>query len=131
MLTCVASVGRTKPKPTVLTENLIAYEKLIALFPAVERKGATMSYTSINGNMFSFLSADGVLAIRLGEDERNAFIKKPKSKLMDAHGTVMKEYVAVPGKLLKDTKELKKWFALSVEYANKLKPKATTKNKVN
>ncbi len=118
-----------KPKSTVPPENLAAYEKLVALFPAVERKGATLPYTSHNGNMFSFLSADGVLAIRLAEKERNDFIKKHKSKLMEAHGTVMKEYVAVPRKLLKETKELKKWFALSVEYVNTLKPKATTKSK--
>jgi TfoX/Sxy family transcriptional regulator of competence genes len=118
-----------KPKPELPVAEIALYDKLVALFPTVERKGATLPYTSHNGNMFSFMSADGTLAIRLGEDERNAFIKKHKSKLMEAHGTIMKEYVAVPGKLLKDTKELKKWFALSVEYAGTLKPKATKRKK--
>jgi len=33
-----------------------------------------------------------------------------------ADGTVMKEYVAVPGSLLKKTMELQKYFALSFDY---------------
>jgi len=39
----------------------------------------------------------------------------------------MEEYVAVPDSLLKHTKELQKYLALSYEYAKTLKPKPTKK----
>ena len=38
------------------------YEHLVATQPAVERKGATMPYTSVNGHMFSFLTKEGSVA---------------------------------------------------------------------
>ena len=41
----------------------------------------------------------------------------------------MKEYVAVPEKLLTKTKELKKYLELSYSYAKTLKPKSTKKTK--
>ena len=47
----------------------------------------------------------------------------------EAYGAVMKEYVTVPDALLKNTRELKKYFDMSVDYVKTLKPKATTKNK--
>jgi TfoX/Sxy family transcriptional regulator of competence genes len=39
----------------------------------------------------------------------------------------MKEYVTVPDSLLRDTKTLQKYFQLSYEYINSLKPKRTKK----
>lgn len=36
-------------------EKIALYEKLLATIPGIERKGATMPYTSLNGNMFSFI----------------------------------------------------------------------------
>lgn len=103
-----------------------AFDKLVATNPKIERKGAANPYTAINGNMFTLLH-DGVLAIRLHEVEREKFLKKYKTRLYEAYGTVMKEYVTVPSSLLIDTKELKKYFDLSYEYALTLKPKATKK----
>jgi hypothetical protein len=116
-----------KEKSSIPAEMLALYDQLIAAHSGLERKGAAMPYTSMNGNMFSFFSADGVLALRLPEEERAAFHKKHKAHLMEAHGPVLKEYVAVPASLLKDIKTLKKYFALSVAYAKTLKPKATKK----
>ncbi len=49
----------------VPAEKLALYEKLVAANPNVERKGATMPYTSLNGHMFSFLTETGTVAIRL------------------------------------------------------------------
>ena len=95
----------------------------------MERKGAENPYTSLNGNMFSLLRPPGTLALRLPEDEREKFLKKYRTKLHEAYGVVMKEYVTVPDGLLKNTKELAKYFAASYEYAQTLKPKATTKKK--
>jgi len=41
----------------------------------------------------------------------------------------MPEYVAVPDKLLEETKTLKKYFDISYKYAQTLRPKPTTKKK--
>src|SRR5207245_4280851 len=91
-------------------DKLELYEELVATNPKVERKGATMPYTSLNGHMFSLLTRDGWLAIRLPSDVREAFLKKYKTKLCVQYGTVMKEYVEVPDALLRKTPELRKYF---------------------
>jgi TfoX/Sxy family transcriptional regulator of competence genes len=103
------------------------YDKLIATHPEIERKGAANPYTSLNGNMFTLLQDSRSLAIRLPEDKREEFLKKYKTTLFKAYGVVMKEYVAVPDELLKNTKELQKYLELSYEYVKTLKPKPTTK----
>jgi len=78
--------------------------------------------------MFTLLH-ESRLAIRLPEAERERFLKKYKTKLYEAYGTVMREYVAVPDSLLQNTKELAKYLDLSYEYAKTLKPKATKKKR--
>jgi TfoX/Sxy family transcriptional regulator of competence genes len=105
------------------------YEKLVATNPKVERKGAAFPYTSLNGHMFSILTKTGTLAIRLPAAEREAFLKKYKTKLSVQFGTVMKEYVEVPEALLKNTRELKKFFDLSYAYVGSLKPKPTKRKR--
>ena len=110
-------------------EKLDLYEKLVATNPLVERKGATMPYTSLNGHMFSFLTKTGTLALRLPTKERDAFLKKYKTKLCEQHGSVLEEYVEVPDTLLKRTKELKKFFDLSYAYVGSLQPKETKRKK--
>lgn len=110
-------------------ETLKRYEKLIATNPKVERRGATMPYTSVNGHMFSFLTKMGRVALRLPEIERNDFLKKYKATLCEQHGAVLKEYVEVPDSLLTKTKELKTFFEVSYAYAASLKPKPTRRGK--
>lgn len=46
---------------------------------------------------------------------------------MQAYGIVQKEYVAVPEKVLADTKEMKKYLKLSFEYVKTLKAKPSKK----
>ena len=75
--------------------------------------------------MFSFLTEAGTLALRLPTEEREAFLKKYKTKLCEQHGRVLKEYVEVPDLLLGKTRELKKYFDLSYAYVNSLRPKPT------
>jgi hypothetical protein len=115
----------SKPVAGIPADTLALYEKLVATNPRVERKGAAMPYTSLNGHMFSFLTTTGKLALRLPADERDAFLKKYKSRLCEQHGAVLKEYVEVPDALLKKTAELKKFFDLSYAYVGGLKPKPT------
>ena len=120
----------TKKKSRIPAEKIEFYEKLVATISEVERKGAGNPYTSINGNMFSLLlSPEGRMALRLPEAEREKFLKKHKTSLFEAYGTVMKEYVAVPDALLKKTTELRKYFAMSYDYAKTLKAKPTKKKR--
>lgn len=114
---------------TTRLEKLRLYEQLVATNPNVERKGDTVPYTSLNGHMFSYLSKEGKLALRLPAGEREAFLKKYKAKLCEAYGRVQPEYVEVPDSLLSSTRELKKFFDSSYEYVGSLKPKPTTKKK--
>ncbi len=117
-------------KPDIPEDKLALYEKLITTLPEVERKGAANPYTSLNGHMFSLLlGPSGRIALRLPEDEREQFLKKYKTTLYEAYGAVMKEYVAVPDILLKDTKALQKYLAVSYAYVKTLKPKASKKKK--
>lgn len=109
--------------------KLALYESLVATVPGIERKGASMPYTSLNGNMFSLLTREGTLALRLPEQERDEFLKKYKTKLVEQYGIVMKEYVAVPDDLLARTDELAKYFQISVDHVSGLKPKTTTRKK--
>jgi len=121
-----AQKKKTAPDANI-AGRVALYDKLIATYPDIERKGAANPYTSLNGNMFSLLH-EGEMALRLPEGERELFLKKYKTKLYEAYGAVMKEYVAVPEKLLGNTKELSKYLAMSYEYAKTLKPKATKKH---
>jgi TfoX/Sxy family transcriptional regulator of competence genes len=113
------------PQKSISPEESL-YDQLVATNPKIERKGAANPYTSLNGNMFTLLHQSR-LAIRLPEDERKESLKKHKTTLFEAYGTVMPEYVAVPAVLLANTKELKKYLDLSYEYAKTLKPKPTKK----
>lgn len=121
-VTRVAKVGAP-------SEKLLLYEKLVATNPRVVRKGATVPYTSLNGHMFSYLSKEGALALRLPAGEREAFLKKYKTKLCEAYGVVQPEYVVVPDSLLAKTAELKCFFDISFEFVSTLKPKAAAKKK--
>jgi len=110
-------------------ELIALYDKVIQTMPELERKGAAIPYTSLNGHMFSYLSKEGKLALRLPKESIDNFLKKYKTKLQEAYGIVQKEYVVVPDALLKNTKELKTYFAESYHHIASLKPKPTTKSK--
>ncbi|HLX85148.1 MAG TPA: hypothetical protein VKR59_14705 [Terriglobales bacterium] len=113
----------TSKKKTIVSGNVELYEQLIATIPEIERKGAANPYTAINGNMFTLLHQSQTLAIRLPDGVREEFLKKHKTKLFEAYGAVMKEYVTVPDALLKNTKELRAHLTASYEYAKTLKAK--------
>jgi hypothetical protein len=118
----------SKAKPShIPPEKLALDETLVATNPEIERKGATVPYTSLNGNMFSYLHASGAMALRLPGEEREKFLEKYKTKLFAAYGIVQKEYVTVPDALLAKTNELKPYFKLSYEYAKSLEPKPAKK----
>ena len=108
-------------------ERLAHYERLVDRIPGVERKGATMPYTSHNGHMFTFLDATGSMALRLPPDARHEFIAEYQTRVADQHGHPMKEYVLVPDSLLDRTDELAAWLTRSHDWIGTLKPKPTTR----
>jgi hypothetical protein len=109
----------------VRPERLAAYDRLIRTVPGVQRKGASIPYTSVNGNMSSFLFDGTSLALRLPAADREAFMSQFTTRLHQAYGIVQKEYVDVPDALLEDTSQLAPWFAASYAYVSSLKPKPT------
>ena len=109
--------------------TLEVYEAVISKVDGVEMKGAKNKYTSLNGNMFSFISQEGKLAIRLGKEQREAFLKKHKSAECYQYGTLMKDYVELPKSIAENTRSVTSWFKTSFEHAQTLKPKATTRPK--
>ena len=106
-----------------------AYDRLIATVEGAARQGASMPYTSVNGNMSSFLSPTGHLALRLSAAVRATLIDRYGATPHEAHGRVMAEYVTVPAPLLDDTTALAPWFAASWTYVSSLKPKPTTRRR--
>ena len=109
-------------------DRLKPYETLVAGNNDVERKGATMPYTSRNGHMFSFLDKTGTMALRLPDDDRRSFLEKYKTTIAEQHGRQMKEFVVVPDNLLANTHELRSWFDLSHDWFGTLKPKPTKRS---
>ncbi len=108
---------------------LALYDKLLATNPDVQRKGDTMPYTSLNGNMFSLFTKENRLTLRLPAGERESFLARYKTTLSEQYGHVQPEYVVVPDSLLAKTAELKRYFDISYTYVSSLRPKATTKKK--
>lgn len=108
-------------------EQLAPFDALIKSIKGLDRKGATMPYTSVNGHMFSFIDNDFNLSLRLSVEDKTAFEKKYKSQPSIQHGAVMKEYVRVPSALFSKTKDLQPWFKKSFDYTSSLKPKPTKK----
>src|SRR5258708_28800975 len=98
----IASIARAERKDeimnpkklvaTVPAESLAHYEKLVAGVPGIQRKGATVPYTSLNGNMFSYLDKSGSLALRLPAEAREAFVAKYKGGPVMPYGVVQPEY---------------------------------------
>src|SRR5205814_10504610 len=111
------SAKKTTPIPAA---KLALYDTLLASNPSIERKGATIPYTSANGKMFTYLSPTGDLRLRLPDEERVAFMKKYRTKPVIQHGVLMKDWVGVPTAVFARTAELKPYLAKSRAYATQL-----------
>jgi len=109
-------------------------QELIDLFasvmpgpPTVQRKMFGYPAGFINGNMFMGLFQDDMI-LRLPEPQREEFLKKDGAKIFEPMpGRPMREYVAVPSRLLADRKALASWVLRSLEYGSSLKPKSSAK----
>ncbi len=110
-------------------DRLAAYEDLVASTADVERKGKTTPYTSMNGNLFSFVTKAGALAFRLSKDDRAQFLERFPEAVVEQHGRLMKDYVEVPAAILQDEEALRDLWAGVVTNAGTPRPKATTRKK--
>lgn len=106
-------------------EALDLYKAAVAGNPDGEVKGAANPYTSRNGHMFSFLDAEGAMALRLSKEMGEEFLAKYDSGPVISYGSVMNGYVSVPQSLLSATAELQEWFNKSHDWIGTLQPKPT------
>lgn len=76
------------------------YRKLAQIHLDDEVKGKANPYTSLNGNMYSFLDKTGTICIRLSNDDRKDFMRAHGLYPVMQYGSVMKEYVSLPNDVL-------------------------------
>ena len=62
---------------------LAAFTKMVEAVDGVEMKGAAAPYTSINGNMYSAVSKDNRIGLRLPKGDIAAFIEKHDAELFE------------------------------------------------
>jgi hypothetical protein len=120
-------MSRDMRKTEIPADKLELYDRIFRERSHFERKGVALPYTSVHGHMFTFLSAEGTLGVRLPSPHREEFLKKYGTSLFVAHGAVLKEYVVVPEELFRNTGELLKYLDLSYAYVGSLKPKQPRK----
>lgn len=108
-------------------DSLERYRSLVAEFSGIEVKGKANPYTSMNGNMFSFLDKSGALCLRYSKADRSAFVDEHKSAPVEQYGAIMKEYVKVPEHIAAVPTALRACFEKCVTYAESLPAKATNR----
>ncbi len=107
---------------------LEAYRSVVeASQSGAEVKGAKNPYTSRNGHMFSFLDADGTMALRLSDELTDEFRSSYGSGDVIQYGATMRGYSSVPAELLADADTLTDWFDRSWEWVGTLPAKPTKK----
>ena len=113
-----------KTPDKVPEDKLKLYQKVIDTQADIELKGGLkLPHTSTNGYMFSSLTKDGRLGIRLSKEDSEVFMKKYKTVPFKNYGANIKEHVEVPDGFLRKPKELGKWLAKSYAYTKELPPK--------
>lgn len=110
-------------------EALAAYEAVVGEYPDLAVKGKANRYTSMNGNMFSFLDKEGGLNFRLSEPEKAAYNDANGTGDVIQHNSVMRGYVKAAPAIFGDAERLQALFAQSYAHAGTLKAKPTKKPK--
>jgi hypothetical protein len=112
------------PRDVVLEDTLDRYRAAIATRPDIElRGGRKLPHTSVNGYMYSSLTKDGRLGIRLSPADREAFIARYSAKPFVNYGASIAEHVEVPDTLLADPEQLGALLAMSRAYTLTIPPK--------
>lgn len=113
-------------KLTKSSAELVArFGELVPSDPRIERK-QMFGYPAafVGGNLMMSLFQES-LVLRLGDEDRAAFLKQAGAKTFEPmKGRPMKEYVIVPGALVKDDAAMSRWVARAVVHAAALPAKA-------
>ena len=109
-------------------EALDRYTAVVTSSGNGEVKGAKNPYTSRNGHMFSFLAADGTMALRLSDEMTKEFRSSFDSGDVVQYGATMQGYSSVPPGLLADTDALSVWVNRSWDWIGTLPAKPTKKS---
>lgn len=117
--------GSAYPGPPEALERYLAVVEASSGDAVV--KGAKNPYTARNGNMFSFLDAEGTLALRFSDELAAEFSAEYETGPVIQYGSVMRGYQSVPEGLLADTDRAVTWFDRSYEWIGTLPAKPTTK----
>lgn len=119
-------MGKTPDQ--VPEDKLELYQNLVDTQPDIELKGGLkLPHTSTNGYMYSSLTKDGRVGIRLPEEDREGFMEKYDTVPFKNYGALIKEHVEVPDALLRNPEELGPYLARSYAYTQTLPPKKTKK----
>jgi hypothetical protein len=90
-------------------------------------KGKANPYTSMNGNMFSFLSKEGEICLRLSKANQTAYWEGHRGEPVKQYGSVMRGYVALSQEVLNDPDLRTHWFDQCLADAEALPVKPTKK----
>lgn len=113
-----------KSSDWVPEDALALYRALIDRHPDIVLKGGKkLPYTSTNGYMFSSLTKDGRVGLRLSKDDREAFTERYGAVPFTNYGTNIRKHVEVPESLLRRPEELGVYLEKSYAYTQTLPPK--------
>ena len=104
------------------------YEGLIENQPEVKRKGKRLPYTSLKGNMFSFISKDGHIGLRFSEEDVEKYINLYGFTEFIQNDRVMVDYVKIPDEFL-ENELLVEFFNECCQHAKTIEPRPKTKNR--
>lgn len=104
---------------------LDCYKRTVAKHEDIKVKGVKTSYTSINGNMFSFVDDQAQICLRFSEDRKAELNRFYGSSDVLQYGAVMRGYISLPGEIVVAEATLDKLFSESLEFAKGLRPKPT------
>lgn len=108
----------------VPAELVSKYQAAIETQPDIEFKGgAKLPFTSINGYMYSSLTKDGRMGIRLSAEDREAFMEEHDAIPFTNYGSNIREHVEVPADVVEDPVLLGEYLAKSRAYTLTLPPK--------
>lgn len=104
-------------------ENLATYVALVEKFFDDGVKGKANPYTSMNGNMYSFLDEQGRICLRMAEADRETFAVLFGTGPVQQYGATMKGYVSIPPDFLANEDVLAEAFGCSSRHAQSLRKK--------
>lgn len=104
-------------------KQLALYDELVSQCPRFDRKGKSMPYTSANSYMFSLLNKDGELGIRFDKKTQEQYFETYNTGHLHSYGAIMRGYIKLTPKMLKDKKLIIKLLNESYDYVMSLEPK--------